>query len=288
MFRVPTIFASTIVFVAVISLTAATSLATSLLDPICTLLAVTHMPATLISRTAIVVSVTFQTAWHKEMMLSVRLPPLNRPQPQNLHRPLVHDGDPRPKFFVMPITRVDIICTPHALISVAHLMQQRADHTLKGSRRLVRPPFLEYHARVQIDPTLSFLGPVTIANTPCSEGDLDVGAPSDYDIFAESAGEEDNIEVGEGFYGDVRTEDESVLRAGGGGQEVLDGGFFVRGGGALGVVMPHDFLGGLVVRFEGAFVGGWEFFLSVEIDVGLAAGVGCTRVFVEGFQGLLE
>ena len=93
-------------------------------------------------------------------------------------------------------------------------MQQRSDHALKGIRRPFRPRLFEYQVRVQMNPTLALFAPARVlAHPPCSGRVPDVGAPLDGDVAVESAGEEDEVEVFEGFYGDVGSEYESVFGA---------------------------------------------------------------------------
>ena len=107
-------------------------------------------------------------------------------------------------------------------------------------------------------------------------------------MVAESTAEEDEVEIGEGFYSDIGSGDETFFGFGGGEEEFTDGGFFEGGNGSFDVVLPHHFFCCFPTGCERASVGDWEDVPSVEIDLALAAGVGCARVYVEGLEGLLE
>ena len=106
-------------------------------------------------------------------------------------------------------------------------------------------------------------------------------------MVAESTAEEDEVEVRKGFYGDIGTGDETFFGSGGGEEESADGGFFDGGNGSLDVVLPHHFFGCFPICCEWASVRDREDVPLVEIDVALAAGVGCARVYAEGLEGLL-
>ena len=223
------------------------------------------------------------------MVLPMLLPSLNRPQPQNPQRPVMHDGNPRPEELAVPVAWLYVVGTPHVHVSMAHFVQERTDHALKGVLRPRRPSFSEYHARIQLDSTLSFFAAQdAMAQGPGSAWDGDVGAPLDGDVVVESAAEEDEVEVREGFYGDVGAGDETFFGFGGGEEKSTDCGFFEGGNGSFDVVLPHHFFCCFPTCCEWAFVGDREDVPSVEVDVPLAAGVGCARVYAEGLEGLLE
>ena len=107
-------------------------------------------------------------------------------------------------------------------------------------------------------------------------------------MIAESTAEEDEVEVGEGFYSDIGSGDQTFLGFGDGEEEFTDGGFFEGGNGSFDVVLPHHFFCCFPACCEWAAVGNREDAPSVEVDVALAAGIGCTRVYAEGLEGLLE
>ncbi len=242
-----------------------------------------------------ILSVTVQATWHEEMMLFVLLSMLNRPQPQNTQSPLMHDGYSRPEQLSVPIAGLFIMRTPHKLIRMAHLMQQRTDHALKGLRRRFGPRFSEYYARVQHNPALAFLaGTWALADSPRLRLPVvvcvcDVWCPCDDDVVAESAVEEDEVEVGKSFDGEVGAESEAVAGARGGGEEAVNCGAFTGGVRSLGVVLPHYFFGGGSVCEEGAGVADGEFGpVAVEVYVLLSAGVGRSGVLIEWLECLLE
>ena len=232
------------------------------------------------------VSITLQATRHKEMILPMLLPPLNRPQAQNPQGAFMHDSDPSAKEPPVPVlTTLQVMGSPHILISMAHLMQQRTDHALKGVFSPSRPTLFENQARIQLDAALSlFFAPArgAIADTPCAAWDENVRAPLDGDIVVKAAGKEDEVEVGEGLDGEVGSRDKAFLDSGSGEKESLDGGFFGSGDRPFDVILPHYFFGGFSACYEGALVGGWENVLLVEINLGLAIGVGRAGGSVEG------
>ena len=163
-FRLGPGFLTSISLLSVLSLPANTRLAIVVLFPTHPFLVARNWPFT-----TLLITLTLQATRHEKMVLPMLLPPLNRPQSQNSQRPVMHDGNPRPKELAVPIAWLDEVGTPHILISMAHLMQERTDHTLKGVLRPPRPSFSEDHARIQLDPTLSFFAAgFTMAYTPRS------------------------------------------------------------------------------------------------------------------------
>ena len=94
-------------------------------------------------------------------------------------------------------------------------------------------------------------------------------------MVTESTAEEDKVEVGEGFDSDIGSGDETFFGSGGGEEEFTDGGFFEGGNGSLDVVLPHHFFCCFPTCCERASVGDREDVTSVELDLALAAGIGC-------------
>ena len=107
-------------------------------------------------------------------------------------------------------------------------------------------------------------------------------------MVAESTAEEDEVEVGEGFYSDIGSGDETFFGSGSGEEESTDGGIFEGRNGSFDVVLPHHLFRCFSTGCERASVGDWEDVPSVEIDVALAARVGCACVYAEGLESLLE
>ena len=118
--------------------------------------------------------------------------------------------------------------------------------------------------------------------------EADVWAPLYSDMVAESTAEEDEVEVGEGFYSDIGPGDETFFGSGSGEEESTDGGIFEGRNGSFDVVLPHHLFCCFSTGCERASVGDREDVPSVEIDVALGTRVGCARVYAEGLEGLLE
>ena len=107
-------------------------------------------------------------------------------------------------------------------------------------------------------------------------------------MVPESTAEEDEVEIGEGFYSDIGSGDETFFGSGSGEKESTDGGLFEGGDRSFDVVLPHHFFCCFSVCCERASVGNREDVPLVELDLALVAGVGRARVYPEGLKGLLE
>ena len=168
------------------------------------------------------------------------------------------------------------------VISVAHLMQKRAEH---GRNRIVTnfpPPLQKNLRRIQYDAALS------VSETARLSIDIfSISIPNNFldplngDVPSESSTKEDTIQIRKRLHNNVRMEQGVLFGVVNGDRELTYHLQFLSGGRSLFVVPAHDLFCCLHPAHEGTVVWSFEYTAVVEVDLALSAFVWGAAVFAE-------
>lgn len=102
------------------------------------------------------------TLFRQEMLLFIRLPVKNRQRSQYANGPVMNDTNLCLEMLAVPIGPIPLLVrTPYKSISVAHLMQQDAEHGRDGFLSIPVAPLLQQNGlRIHLDAALSRLAMV--------------------------------------------------------------------------------------------------------------------------------